>query len=102
MAPQPVTLTTNGRALLGGSSGAMAFYLHVRAASALGGGTLAVQYATVDNPDLANNAHWEPLEGLSGLLPGQSRPVRWPGTLALGLSGATSPNVTADILRDRA
>ena len=102
MAPQPVTLTTNGRALLGGSSGAMAFYLHVRAASTLGGGTLAVQYATVDNPSLTNNAHWESLEGLAGLLPGQSRPIRWPATLALALAGATSPNVVADIVRERA
>ena len=102
MAPQPVTLTTNGRALLGGSSGAMAFYLHVRGASTLGGGTLGVQYAVVDNPDLANSAHWEKLEGLAGLTPGQSRPIRWPGTLALAITGATSPNVVADLIRDRA
>jgi len=56
----------------------------------------------VDNPDLANSAHWETLEGLAGLTPGQSRPIRWPGTLALAITGATSPNVVADLIRDRA
>src|SRR3954465_1388286 len=101
MAPQAVTLTTPGRALLGAASGAMAVYTHVRAASTLGGGTLAYQYALVDSPSLTNNAHWENLEGLSGIVPGQTRPVRWPGTIAALLAGATSPNVIIDVLVDR-
>jgi hypothetical protein len=101
MAPQQVTLTANGRALLGAASGAMAIYTHVRAASTLGGGTLSYAYALVDGPSLANAAHWELLEGLAGVLPGQTRPVRWPGTIAAVLAGATSPNVIIDVLVDR-
>jgi hypothetical protein len=101
MAPQAVTLTANGRYLLGAPSGAMALYTHVRSASAMGGGTLAYQYAVVDNAVLTNAAHWENLEGLSGILPGQTRPVRWPGRIAALLAGATSPNVIIDVLVDR-
>lgn len=101
LAPQAVTLTASGRALLGAASGAMAIYTHVRAVSNLGGGTLAYQYALVDNPSLANNAHWEGLEGLAGILAGQTRPVRWPGLLAAVLAGATGPNVVIDVLVDR-
>lgn len=101
LAPQAVTFTAAGRQLLASSSGAMAIYTHVRAASNLGGGTLAYQYAIVDNPSLTNNAHWEGLEGLAGILPGQTRPVRWPGTIAAVLAGATSPSVIIDVLVDR-
>src|SRR3954452_4598937 len=101
MAPQPVTLTANGRALLGAASGAMAIYTHVRAASNLGGGTLSYQYALVDAPSLGNAAHGEGLEGLAGIVPGQTRPVRWPGTIAAVIAGATSPSVIIDVLVDR-
>jgi hypothetical protein len=55
----------------------------------------------VDSPSLTNAAHWENLEGLAGILPGQTRPVRWPGTIAAVLAGATSPNVVIDVLVDR-
>jgi hypothetical protein len=101
MAPRLFTMTGNGRAVLGSSSGSMALYAHVRAASSLGGGTLAFQYALVDSPDPTNNAHWETLEAMSAITPGQSRPIRWPGIIAAFLAGATGPNVLIDLLADR-
>jgi hypothetical protein len=79
----------------------MAIYTHVRAASTMGGGTLSFQYAVNDAPSLTNPAHWETLEGLAGILPGQTRPIRWPGRIAANLAGATSPNVIIDVLVDR-
>jgi hypothetical protein len=101
MAPQAYTFTASGRKVLGSSSGAMAVYTHVRVASNLGGGTLSFQYALVDNPSASNDAHWETLEGLAGVLAGQTRPVRWPGVIAAVLVGATTPNVIIDVLVDR-
>jgi hypothetical protein len=96
-----VTLTANNqRKKLGKYGRNSSCHLHVRSTSVMSSGTVAVQYALVDNPVLATSAHWETLQDLSGLTGGNSRPVYMPGfTLAVLLSGAGSdpvPNVLID------
>jgi hypothetical protein len=101
MAPQACTFTANGRQLIARSTGAMAVFAHYRT-GATGGGTFDVQYALVDAPSVTNDAHWETLEGLAGIAPGQSRPIVWPGTIAARLTGGTGTiNAVLDVLVDR-
>jgi hypothetical protein len=93
-----VTLTANNqRVLLGNYGRDQPCHAHIRAGSAMSGGTVRYQYPVVDNPSLANDAHFETLEGLSGLTAGKSRPILWPGKMyAQVVDAGGSPSVVID------